>query len=68
MREFSVCGLGNAIVDIFLELSEPEFSELGFEKGTMRLVEPEEQKSAHRPFSAAPSRAWSEAAGRWLIP
>jgi sugar/nucleoside kinase (ribokinase family) len=44
MKEFHVCGLGNAIVDIFLELSEPEFAELGFEKATMRLVEPDEQK------------------------
>lgn len=44
MKEFDVCGLGNAIVDIFLELSEAEFATLGFEKGTMRLVEPEEQR------------------------
>lgn len=44
MREFNVCGLGNAIVDIFLELSDEDFTRLGFEKGTMRLVEPDEQK------------------------
>jgi sugar/nucleoside kinase (ribokinase family) len=44
VREFDVCGLGNAIVDIFLELSDAEFTELGFEKATMRLVESEEQK------------------------
>ncbi len=44
MRDFHVCGLGNAIVDIFLELTEEEFAELGFEKATMRLVEAEEQK------------------------
>lgn len=43
MREFQLCGLGNAIVDIFLELSEEEFAQLGFEKGTTRLVEKSEQ-------------------------
>lgn len=44
MREFQVCGLGNAIVDIFLELSDAEFETLGFERGTMRLVERNEQR------------------------
>jgi sugar/nucleoside kinase (ribokinase family) len=44
MKEFHVCGLGNAIVDIFLELSEDEFARLGFEKASMRLVEASEQK------------------------
>jgi sugar/nucleoside kinase (ribokinase family) len=44
-KEFQLCGLGNAIVDIFLELSDVEFANLGFEKATMRLVEQEEQKS-----------------------
>ncbi|HVK12550.1 MAG TPA: adenosine kinase [Gemmataceae bacterium] len=44
MKEFDVCGLGNAIVDIFVEVSEPEFTKLGFERGTMRLVEADEQK------------------------
>ncbi len=44
MRDFHVCGLGNAIVDIFLEVSDQEFSSLGFEKGTMVLVEKEEQR------------------------
>lgn len=44
MKQFEICGLGNAIVDIFLELSDDEFRALGFERGTMRLVEPAEQK------------------------
>lgn len=44
MREFHVCGLGNAIVDIFLEVDDKAFLELGFEKGTMRLVSPQEQQ------------------------
>ncbi len=44
-REFDVCGLGNCLVDILLELTGEEFAPLGFEKGTMRLVEPAEQKA-----------------------
>jgi sugar/nucleoside kinase (ribokinase family) len=44
-REFQLCGLGNAIVDIFLEVSDAEFQQLGFERGTMRLVELGEQKT-----------------------
>jgi sugar/nucleoside kinase (ribokinase family) len=43
MTRFDVCGLGNAIVDIFLEINDLDFASLGFERGTMRLVEPEEQ-------------------------
>jgi sugar/nucleoside kinase (ribokinase family) len=43
-RQFQVCGLGNAIVDIFLPLDDAEFANLGFERGTMRLVELEEQQ------------------------
>ena len=43
MKQFKLCGLGNPIVDIFLELSDSEFASLGFERGTMRLVEVEEQ-------------------------
>jgi sugar/nucleoside kinase (ribokinase family) len=45
MKEFQICGLGNAIVDIFLEISEAEFAELGFERGGMRLVDQAEQKT-----------------------
>ena len=45
MKQFKLCGLGNPIVDIFLELSDSEFTSLGFERGTMRLVEVEEQKA-----------------------
>jgi sugar/nucleoside kinase (ribokinase family) len=45
MKRIKLCGLGNAIVDIFLQLSEDEFSTLGFERGTMRLVEMGEQRT-----------------------
>lgn len=44
MRRFHVCGLGNAMVDIFLEMNDSEFASLGFERGTMRLVEKVEQQ------------------------
>jgi sugar/nucleoside kinase (ribokinase family) len=39
-REFDLIGLGNSLVDILLEVTDDEFAGLGFEKGTMRLVEP----------------------------
>src|SRR5947209_12934806 len=44
-KEFQLCGLGNAIVDIFVEVADEEFAALGFEKATMRLVETDEQKA-----------------------
>lgn len=44
-KEFDVCGLGNALVDILLELTDEEFAPLAFDRGTMRLVEPHEQKA-----------------------
>jgi sugar/nucleoside kinase (ribokinase family) len=43
MRTFNLCGLGNALVDIFLELDDAAFAALGFERGTMRLVDHAEQ-------------------------
>jgi sugar/nucleoside kinase (ribokinase family) len=43
MKPYHVCGLGNALVDIFLELTDEEFAPLGFEKGSMRLVDHAEQ-------------------------
>src|SRR5262245_42110514 len=44
MKEFQICGLGNAVVDIFLEVTEEEFASLGFERGGMQLVDQAEQK------------------------
>ncbi len=43
MKTRHVCGLGNALVDILLELNEADFAPLGFERGTMRLVDHAEQ-------------------------
>jgi len=51
MRDYDVCGLGNAIVDIFLELDDAEFASLGFERGTMRLVDAAEQKRLLHEFA-----------------
>jgi sugar/nucleoside kinase (ribokinase family) len=45
MKHFDVCGLGNALVDIFIELDDAEFATLGFERSTMRLVDHAEQKA-----------------------
>jgi sugar/nucleoside kinase (ribokinase family) len=50
MREFNVCGLGNAIVDIFLEVDDAEFASLGFQRGTMQLVEKSEQEQLFARF------------------
>jgi sugar/nucleoside kinase (ribokinase family) len=45
MKEYQLCGLGNAIVDIFVEVPEADFAQLGFERGSMRLVEVAEQRT-----------------------
>jgi sugar/nucleoside kinase (ribokinase family) len=55
MKEYHLCGMGNAIVDLFAEVTEAEFAELGFERGTMRLVDfPDQQKLLHRFAEADP--------------
>jgi len=56
MKPFHVCGLGNAIVDIFLELDDREFADLAFERGTMRLVDKDEQKEIIARFHARDPR------------
>jgi predicted TIM-barrel fold metal-dependent hydrolase/sugar/nucleoside kinase (ribokinase family) len=50
MRQFQLCGLGNAIVDIFVELSEEQFRSLQCEKGSTRLVELAEQRELLQRF------------------
>jgi sugar/nucleoside kinase (ribokinase family) len=44
-KDLQLCGLGNAIVDIFVEVSDKEFAALGYERGTMRLVDLPDQKT-----------------------
>jgi sugar/nucleoside kinase (ribokinase family) len=45
MKEFQLFGLGNALVDVFIEVSEAEFASLGLERGSSHLVEAAEQKA-----------------------
>jgi sugar/nucleoside kinase (ribokinase family) len=56
MREFQLYGLGNALVDIFIDLSDEELAPLGFEKGSMRLVDPDEQLGLLGRFQAREPR------------
>jgi sugar/nucleoside kinase (ribokinase family) len=44
MKSLDVVGVCNAIVDIFADVSQEDFVPLGFEKGTMRLVDTDEQR------------------------
>lgn len=44
MKSFDVCGVCNALVDIFADVSEKDFTALGLEKATMRLVDTQEQQ------------------------
>ncbi len=56
MREFQLYGLGNALVDIFIELSEEEFAALGFQRGSMRLVDSTEQRMLLERFESREPR------------
>jgi sugar/nucleoside kinase (ribokinase family) len=51
MKEFNLIGLGNSLVDILLELTAEEFDPLGFEKGTMRLTERDDQQKLLASFA-----------------
>lgn len=44
MKLYDVVGLGNALVDILVDVSDQEFAALGLERGTMRLVTAEDQQ------------------------
>ncbi len=50
MREFQLYGLGNALVDIFIELSDEEFTTLGYPRGSTQLIGPDEQKALLKRF------------------
>src|SRR5207247_4342767 len=56
MKPYQRCGRGNALVDILLELDEAEFAPLGFERGTMRLVDHAEQTALLDRFRAREPR------------
>jgi sugar/nucleoside kinase (ribokinase family) len=55
-KDFHLCGLGNALVDIFLDLNDEEFAPLAFERGSMRLVEKAEQKALLTRFHTSEPR------------
>jgi len=56
MKRFHLCGMGNAIVDLFVEVPELEFERLGFERGTMRLVDFDEQQKILAMFAESDPR------------
>ncbi len=56
MKRYHLCGLGNAIVDLFVEVDDEQFAELGFERGTMRLVDFAEQAKVLERFAGSDPR------------
>jgi sugar/nucleoside kinase (ribokinase family) len=56
MREYHVCGLGNALVDILIELGDGEFAELGFERGSSGLSDLALQRGLLEKFHAREPR------------
>lgn len=56
MKRHHLCGLGNAIVDLIIEVKDAELAELGFERGTMRLVDADEQVKLLKAFAARDPR------------
>ncbi len=56
MKPFQLYGLGNALVDVFIDLSGGELAALGFERGSMRLVEAAEQQALLERFRAREPR------------
>lgn len=51
-KRLNVYGIGNAIMDLQLFVSEDEFSQLGLEKGSMTLVDAEGQNALLEKFKA----------------
>src|SRR5476651_1722888 len=56
MKRHHLCGIGNAIVDLIVEVSDGEFAALAFERGTMRLVEAAEQATLLNAFASRDPR------------
>jgi sugar/nucleoside kinase (ribokinase family) len=50
-KDIDLCGVGNALVDINIDISEQELAELGYTKSTMTLVEGKEQGALLKRFS-----------------
>lgn len=49
-KDIQLCGIGNALVDVQLEIADDELASVGFEKGTMTLVERETQEESLERF------------------
>jgi sugar/nucleoside kinase (ribokinase family) len=45
MKTYDIVGVGNAIVDLLVQVPEKTFSSLGLDKGTMGLVNEEQQRA-----------------------
>lgn len=43
MKRFDLCGLGNCLIDMLVDIGEESFQDLKLEKGGMHLVESDEQ-------------------------
>jgi sugar/nucleoside kinase (ribokinase family) len=56
MKAFQLCGMGNALVDLFVDVTDEQFAQLGFERGTMRLVEHAEQEQLLKQFATIDPR------------
>lgn len=52
MKEFQLYAVGHALVDIFIDVTDDELASLGFDRGSMRLVERDEQKRLLQQFHA----------------
>lgn len=51
-REFALCGLGNALVDITLDVTREELQEMQYPGGTMHLVSSAEQRALLTKFAS----------------
>jgi sugar/nucleoside kinase (ribokinase family) len=58
-KSYDVAGVCNALVDLFADVSNEQFDALGFPKGTMRLVEANEQTSVLKQLGATPVKMQS---------
>jgi sugar/nucleoside kinase (ribokinase family) len=50
MKTYDIVGIGNAIVDLLVQIPEETFSSLGLTKGTMGLVNEDEQRELLKKF------------------
>lgn len=53
MKRFDLCGLGNCLIDMLVDIGEEPFQELAIDKGSMHLVESDEQARLLNRFADA---------------